>query len=307
MKVVMYHYVQESAFNLKHFPFLHSAAFKKQLDFFRCHGGLITKREWHNFLELGDTSAVTGKFLLTFDDGLRCHYEIVRTILDDLDAIGIFFVCGAPLCKSEILDVHKLHLLMGLFTPDELILRLRSYSPGIEPWDHKNSYDPYSSQTANGQAGRLKSYFNWSTDPQRHGLLDAVFSDTFGYDFPVSRFYMTAEEIKELSSNGYVIGAHGMNHRVLANLCKEKQATEIVESLEIVKSVTRRPHVPYAIAHGLESSYNAHTLDVLRAQHTLANFVVKSDDVGPSTDLLQIPRYNANEFPHGRVAYESAA
>lgn len=47
--------------------------------------------------------------LITFDDGLRCQFEVALPILEDLSLPAVFFVMGAPYARNAAAIVHKLH------------------------------------------------------------------------------------------------------------------------------------------------------------------------------------------------------
>jgi len=77
MKAIMYHYVQEDREKLPFFKHLNIGDFRKQLDFFESEYGFVTFDEWSRFAKTGVLPETPEKILLTFDDGLSCHYEYV--------------------------------------------------------------------------------------------------------------------------------------------------------------------------------------------------------------------------------------
>ena len=74
MKAIMYHYVQEFNKNLPRLKFLHIDNFRKQLDFFESHYGFVSKKDFLDSLKTGE---VNKGVILTFDDGLKCHFDYV--------------------------------------------------------------------------------------------------------------------------------------------------------------------------------------------------------------------------------------
>ena len=52
--------------------------------------------------------------ILTFDDGLKCHYKFVLPVLKKFKVNGIFMFLNFKLFKRKILDVHKIHLVLGV-------------------------------------------------------------------------------------------------------------------------------------------------------------------------------------------------
>ena len=76
MKIVTYHYIQEYSKQLPFFNFLHINDFKKQLDYFQNNYIFPSYIEFKKYLN-GDIDLPENSIILTFDDGLKCHYEYV--------------------------------------------------------------------------------------------------------------------------------------------------------------------------------------------------------------------------------------
>ena len=55
----------------------------------------------------------SNSIILTFDDGLSCHYTYVFPELLKRNLWGIFFINSLPYINNKILNVHKIHLLVG--------------------------------------------------------------------------------------------------------------------------------------------------------------------------------------------------
>ncbi|EIW6704607.1 polysaccharide deacetylase, partial [Campylobacter jejuni] len=114
MKIIMYHYIRESLKPLPNFRYLHIENFKKQLDFFKKEFGFVSYDE---FLYLKENplfcSKLKNKVLLTFDDGLKDHYNYVFNKLIKRKILGIFFVPTRIFKLSKALDVHRIHYLLG--------------------------------------------------------------------------------------------------------------------------------------------------------------------------------------------------
>jgi hypothetical protein len=53
--------------------------------------------------------------ILTFDDGLSDHYEYVFTKLKEHNLWGIFYISTAPFDNKKLIDVHRIHMLVGKY------------------------------------------------------------------------------------------------------------------------------------------------------------------------------------------------
>ena len=84
-KVIMYHYIRCKDKEFPNFKFLHYTNFKKQIEFFK---------KKNNFLKIGDNflnfSKNSSRITLTFDDGLKEHFEVAKYIKKK-KYIGFFF------------------------------------------------------------------------------------------------------------------------------------------------------------------------------------------------------------------------
>ena len=112
MKSIMYHYVRNYSSRFPYLNFLHYKNFEKQIEYFKLH---------YKFFDCNDFSYFQGhkpikkKIFLTFDDGLSCHYKYVYKILKKNKINGIFYIPTSPFIKSEILQPHKIHLILAKF------------------------------------------------------------------------------------------------------------------------------------------------------------------------------------------------
>ena len=85
MKAVMYHYIKPFDSEYPYFKNLDIDDFRKQLDYFQTKFGFVSKKDFINCLKTG--KAVEG-VILTFDDGLNCHYEYAYKELKKKGALG---------------------------------------------------------------------------------------------------------------------------------------------------------------------------------------------------------------------------
>ena len=110
MKAIMYHYVRPFDKEYPNFKNLHIDDFKKQLDYFEVEFGFVSKENFVNSFKTGTPSKGV---ILTFDDGLFCHYDYVFQELKKRGLWGIFYVPTQPYVEGKLLDVHRTHLLLG--------------------------------------------------------------------------------------------------------------------------------------------------------------------------------------------------
>src|SRR5919204_1100112 len=67
--------------------------------------------------------------LVTFDDGLRCQFELALPLLEPLGIPSLFFVPAAPLTEGSVLEVHKVHRLRETMRDEEILEALGAKAP----------------------------------------------------------------------------------------------------------------------------------------------------------------------------------
>lgn len=102
MIVVMYHriWTDAEAAHWPHIPYLHFDDWCRQLDWMAEDGR---------------------NFLLTFDDGLKCHVDLVLPELERRGLKGTFFVPARSAARSTACGIHNIHSWFGSGAIDERI------------------------------------------------------------------------------------------------------------------------------------------------------------------------------------------
>ena len=265
MIVVMYHYIR-SGTEGRALHALHPDAFRRQLEYFIANGGVVDARALVDCAN--DTEPPPGRFVLTFDDGLREHGETVADILDILDLSAFYFPSSLPLEQPILLRPHRLHILLaaldaaclldeveGLITPamyDEG--SLRRFSDGL-----------YANQHNAGAATRLKVLFNYQLDySYADDILAYLFSRHAGNESDwVKRWYAPTSALRRLTER-HVVGNHSASHPLLARLDRAAQTREIVSAQQCIGTITGSQPTVFCFPYGIAGSYDNDTLDILR-------------------------------------------
>jgi peptidoglycan/xylan/chitin deacetylase (PgdA/CDA1 family) len=104
-------------------------------------------------------------------------------------------------------------------------------------------------------------------------------------------------EIAELEQEGVRIESHGISHRPLADLEVDEAAREIVISkLRLEEKLGRRVHA-FSYVKGSEAHYKPVHLSLVRQAGYDVAFTSVSGGNSPSTDPLQLHRYNVEPYP----------
>jgi peptidoglycan/xylan/chitin deacetylase (PgdA/CDA1 family) len=306
VKAVMYHYVRAEAGG-PFFRYLHLDDFRAQLRHFAATFGVLGRDQ---FLQAVRTGRTAPGVVFTFDDGVADHHQHVLPVLRELGMWGIFYVpTGIYRTPRRVLDVHRIHLLLGAVAPEALLAELRALlrddmliDDGVEAFRTRT----YLHQNNDEATVLIKRTLNYFIAPHhREAILASLMARHFpeGETAVSQRFYMTPAQIRELQQAGMIVGNHSVSHPVLSRLSVEEQAREIGEAFDVLDDFTgglavRTFCYPYGGAH----SYTDQTVRLLENHGCLFSFDFDPRDV-EDRDLGQrrqaLPRFDCNQFPHG--------
>lgn len=302
----MYHYVRPHPEG-PGFRYLHLDDFRAQLAWLDRTYGFV-KRD--AFLEaLRDGRPVPG-MVMTFDDGFADHFHYALPVLQEMGLWGIFYVpTGVYGDEPALLDVHRIHMLLGVAAPDVLLAELRALltddmlaDEGVEAFRTRT----YVHQNNDAATAEIKRILNYYVAPaHRRAILTELTARRFpeGEEALARRFYMSPDEIGRLQEAGMIVGNHSVSHPVMSRLTVEEQTREIDDSFAVLDAFTggltvRTFCYPYGGAH----SYTDDTVRLLSERGCLFSFDFDPRDV-EEDDLRRrpqaLPRYDCNQFPHG--------
>lgn len=304
MKAIMYHYVQEFNKNLPKLKFLHIDNFRKQLDFFESHYGFVSKKDFLDSLKTGE---VNKGVILTFDDGLKCHFDYVYKELIERNLWGIFYVSSQFYKERVINNVHLNHILLSKVDPKKIYEFLVDNFQFI--YDNKVNYNNkiYTSQKNDFYTGEIKSILNYFCLPERKSSVIKKLINEFSINENLfSNYYFTIKEIKEMDDNGMLFGSHSHSHMLMSEASNDKQKFEIDESFKFIKKCAPSSYKTKTFCYpfGGFHSFNNSTENILSKRNVLFSFNVEHRDINKH-DLLKrpqsLPRYDCNFFPNGKI------
>lgn len=303
MKIVMYHYVRKPDTAFPHLHFLHVDDFRRQLDFFQQDGRILTRNELEAALTAGDPLGEKD-YLLTFDDGLRDHYEYVLPELRERGVTGIFLHCTGAMGRRRVLDVHAVHALLAVHGGQAMLRHCRALldAEGIGADAGGFSSPVYTMQQA-GADTEFKRIMNYCLGAEtRSRILEALVARHLD-GFNIGRdFYIGAEELRQMEEAGMIIGGHTANHPLLSSLDGNAQRREIAANLKTLEEMLGHSVRWFCFPYGGAVSYNAATLSILKECGVRYCLSVEARDVS-AKDLeapLELPRYDCMSFPHGK-------
>ena len=307
----MYHYVREAPDHLPYFRYLHVEDFARQLDWFAESNRLVSKEE---FDEACQTGHVPKGFLLTFDDGLADHHRWVLPLLKERGLFGLFYVCSGPVERRKLLDVHRIHLILGRLGGEVAMERLHRHVTDDMLGDAQRAEfraATYRNQVNDSATTTFKRMLNyWISYEYREEVLDVLFEEEFGEQARIAaEFYLNEDEIRDLDGSGMIVGSHGANHFLFSKLSVEQQREEIAASFSFLARVLGKPVTTFCYPYGGKHAFTADTITLLEEAGTRYSFDVDPRDI-TAMDLhggrQALPRYDCNMFPYGRASLGEA-
>jgi peptidoglycan/xylan/chitin deacetylase (PgdA/CDA1 family) len=301
IEVVTYHYVLPD--ELTRERTLNETTFIRQLDFFEQSGGIITRDEWLSYV--GNKKIPKNKFLLTFDDGLACHFDVVAPILHSKSLFAIFFISSGIFDEKFMpLDVHVLHFLLQNFDVTKVFQTYTGHlkQESIVETNLTKSDSIYQTEL-NPLVNWLKRKVNYeakTNDGQT--ALQKTYAELSGADLSdfKNKWYMNLDQIKGLVSLNFAIGGHTRSHKLLPLIPQNQLYEEIDYDKKTLDSVLEQDIHAFAYPFGGPTSFNPHIVSrVKEAGYKVAFTTIKEDFTDKrfqSVRNLLLPRKDCNDF-----------
>ncbi len=305
MKAIMYHYVRPYDPTYPYFQYLDIDNFVRQLEFLGNHYGFVSKEQ---MLECVSEARPTRGVVLTFDDGFVDHFKWVLPEMRKSGLWGIFYIPTAPLTVGRILDVHRIHLLLGRYGGEEIADALGNLICEEMLSDklvNEFRTSTYLKQDNEGSVNFVKRTLNYFIDARyRTIVIDDLMATYYPSDGElVQSVYMSKAMLSEMQDDGMTLGSHSVSHCVMSQLSIEEQENEIRDSFNMLEMITgSTPIKTFCYPYGGYHTFSRETEALLDRFSCLFSFNVESRDIS-RTDLAErrqaLPRFDCNEFPHG--------
>jgi peptidoglycan/xylan/chitin deacetylase (PgdA/CDA1 family) len=209
--------------------------------------------EWCNVFPLTEAAVRLGRgdlpsraVAITFDDGYANNLTVAAPILKRLGLPATFFVTGGAIEDGIMWNDLVIEAVRGC--GDELDLNRF----GLGQFEFASAEDRRSAITA------LLLALKYRPLAQRRELAEDLHA--FAINGPTPRLMMTPDQVAELATDLFDIGAHTINHPILKELADDDARSEIERSRDWVAEVTGRvpksfaypngrPDIDYAIRH----------------------------------------------------------
>jgi peptidoglycan/xylan/chitin deacetylase (PgdA/CDA1 family) len=209
-------------------------------------------------VRLGRARGAPNRILLTFDDGLIQCYDTIRPLLLKYAIDAAFFVSTGFLDDAEVFRETAISLCIdALERADEALCAalaqalFRERPLRNEPVAQRRLRDVRVRSPLSGSQRRLVLWLldlDSSEAREREMLCLRLGIDPQAYvrRHPV---FMTTDQVRGLTADGFTVGAHGLRHTSLESLPNEAVMREIVASCNAVREITGQERVPFAFPH----------------------------------------------------------
>ncbi len=299
LTIVTYHYVRDM--HLTPFPEIKGlliSKFEKQLDYICRHYEVINLDSYLAYLG-GGASLPANACLLTFDDGLKDHYEAVFPRLRARKISGVFFLITEPLARFTVAGVHQIHFLLAKLGIDKFSTlfdeKLMETHPQFQLPEEtevkKNVYYRYD----DSQTRKFKKLLNFELPYSvRDDVLGRLFHEYIGDERTFSQsLYLSWAEIDEMKKDGMVFGGHTHTHRVLPRLTSHEKLAELKLCTDILVERLGESSLSFSYPYGTPDSLDAETMRFLAdlgysCAFTATRGVNKGADLLKKYELLRL-------------------
>jgi peptidoglycan/xylan/chitin deacetylase (PgdA/CDA1 family) len=249
---------------------------------------ILPAREW---IERATNDALRpGDVCLTFDDNLRCQFDVAVPVLRELGLTACFFVHSSVLTGSvERLELDRRFRSTRFNSVDDFYVAFYAevdagpfaarVRQAMLRFDARTYLSGYAFYTADDRRFRFVRDDVLGPEAYRH-VMDRMLADR-GIDERelAEGTWMNADHLLGLHREGHVLGLHSHTHPTrFARLSPQQQRDEYTINWRILKQITGSP--PTAMAHP-SNSYSPYTLSILRQLGVRVGFRANTSLSGP--------------------------
>jgi carbamoyltransferase len=238
--------------------------------------------------------------ILTFDDGLRSVNEHTLPVLRSSGTTASIYVCALPYVEQRVLDVQKIQLLTAKLGRErfqrafaEELARQNARGVEREPMHYADGYAFYRYDDEATRAFKLDLNYRLPyalVSP----VLETLFREAFGAERDVVKeIYLSVDELKLLVDQGFELGVHGYDHKVLPRLTFEQQRENLRAAIEFLTPIAGHGltlSCPYGFSD--DGTKRAMKELGLQAGLSLGRKMITPEDIQAR---WQLPRYDVND------------
>jgi len=217
---------------------------------------------------------------------------------------AVFFISAKTLVEKKILNVHKVHKVRSIVSPEEMLQFLLKFAKqnrlkldfslaknkGIEHYKYDTS-----------AAAELKYILNFLlSKTDQNSFINQLFDLYFeGKEEEIHKeLYMNQKQIRDLAKLGF-IGSHGYDHDPIGLKSKEEQKFQVQQSSKILNKVTQRLIYSFSYPYGSFNSCNGLS-EVLHDSGFNFSFTMERAINKFFDQPFYLSRFDNNDMPLGK-------
>ncbi len=270
--------------------------FDRIINFLSHHYNLINADEYIE--KVSKEKLKNNDVCLTFDDSLKCQYDIAFPILKKNNLNAFFFIYSSPFFDNpdhlEIFryfrnnafnDIKSFYIEFFSLLENKKEINYHSIEKNFKKINYLTSFQFYSYEDR---------WFRYLRDvvlgkvKYNNIMFEMIKARNFSIKDASNNLWMTKENISELSSQGNIIGLHSFTHpTIMANLTYNEQKNEYSNNFKHLSQVLKTNEI-ISMSHPC-GSYNDDTLDILKNLGIKVGFR-SSLNIKKINSNLEIPR-----------------
>jgi peptidoglycan/xylan/chitin deacetylase (PgdA/CDA1 family) len=292
--VVNYHYVGMKVFPHPGVHGLSIQEFNEHLNYLESNFEIIGLNNLDNIIPSKSYC------LLTFDDGLKCHYDIVYKILKKRRIPAVFFIISQPLRDNIATLTHKTHYVRSHMNSKLFYQLLKDFCSDNRIYNYEKV-----------QNKNILYKYDSTLDSHSKYILNFVLNEKQRKDFVTKQFgrlkvsesnfneewYMSSKEIKEIIKDNFFIGSHTHSHAPLAKINKELAFSELKESKSILENKFNCNISAVSYPQGNEDAVSRREADMAEEIGYKYGFTVEREANITIKDPLMLARIDCNDLP----------
>ena len=301
-KIVTYHYVRpikNSKFpNVKG---LELDGFSRQIDYFKKHFKIISQDEIIEHIYENKTFP-SHSLLLTFDDGLKDHFQFVFPELKKHGISGVFFPPSLPIEENIVLDVHKIHFILeSVSDPSKIIKEIKLFFEDSlneigsfkQIYSKLATFDRFDSPDIVFIKKLLQRELPIKKRNELTSNLFSTFVTTDEKSFS-NELYLTKNEILEMLEENMEFGSHSYSHEWLSFLPDLELKNELSKSKIFLKQLgVNNLTISYPYGNYNEKVEN----ESKKLNFKLGYTTEIGDTVLSESGAFSLQRFDTNDFP----------
>lgn len=234
---------------------------------------------------------------LSFDDALKCQYDVAVPIMKEFDLDAFFFVYSSAFTDSpDFLEIYRYFRTVAFdgiddfykeffeIVEDQYPVLYKEHLVLFDGIDYLSSFPFYS---------KNDKWFRYLRDQFLVGgqydeiMKHLMLNKRFDFVQAKHRLWMSEEDLRDIDKQGHLVGLHSYSHPTqMSKLNKEEQKQEFVKNQEHLLRVLGKPTKVMSHPCG---NYNKETLEVLTKMGIKVGFR-SNMSIKDIRSSLEIPR-----------------